>query len=509
MTILDDLSFQLYSARIHGRLEQQFEMLAGARLQRSRAVWRLLRRSAGLQRLLDQHGMTAPTAMSASTAARGSARRGKMLPRPRASTSSFAPAPPPGERDRMPRAGARSGANSPRSARACRSRRHALRLAQPSLGIRQGAGRQDVPRADLRPRRPTCSGESDVAWIVRGGADPGAESRALRRPARGRPRQGHRAGRRMPDEDGWADVGHGTLDWQASVGTICRTPASKYFVAEHDKPNDVARSPAARGTLPRPGLRPINFGIECKDCRWLNSASASSAAAYISGIYLQNMPPFAASRLVACADISPERSAAKAAAHGIADVTPDEIMKRDDVDIVVNITPPLHFDVSQRGACPPASMSSRKSPSASISSRAATLVAEADRRGLKIRLRARHLPRRRRTPRARAHRRRQGRERLCGHVLPDVARHGALASRSRILLQAGRRTDPRHRPYYLTRSSICSAPWKACVAMTSSASPSAFVTAEGPRKGQHDPGRDADHVMALLDFATGADIISP
>ena len=42
------------------------------------------------------------------------------------------------------------------------------------------------------------------------------------------------------DEDGWADPGHGVLDWKASVGTH-EEDRRQYFVAEHDKPNDVAR----------------------------------------------------------------------------------------------------------------------------------------------------------------------------------------------------------------------------------------------------------------------------
>ena len=68
---------------------------------------------------------------------------------------------------------------------------------------------------------------------------------------------------------------------------------------------------------------------------------------FISGIYLENMPSFAGIKAVACTDIIPERSAAKAAAHGIAHVTPDEILKRDDVDIILNITPPqVHYEVS-------------------------------------------------------------------------------------------------------------------------------------------------------------------
>ena len=42
------------------------------------------------------------------------------------------------------------------------------------------------------------------------------------------------------DEDGWADVGHGVIDWPGLYGQLRKTPATCY-VMEHDKPNDVAR----------------------------------------------------------------------------------------------------------------------------------------------------------------------------------------------------------------------------------------------------------------------------
>ncbi len=42
------------------------------------------------------------------------------------------------------------------------------------------------------------------------------------------------------DEDGWADPGYGTMGWKDLSGRL-RKAGVKYFVAEHDKPNDVAR----------------------------------------------------------------------------------------------------------------------------------------------------------------------------------------------------------------------------------------------------------------------------
>jgi sugar phosphate isomerase/epimerase len=44
------------------------------------------------------------------------------------------------------------------------------------------------------------------------------------------------------DEDGWADVGHGTMvDWPAIMARPARRRHVKHFVMEHDNPKDHAR----------------------------------------------------------------------------------------------------------------------------------------------------------------------------------------------------------------------------------------------------------------------------
>ena len=43
------------------------------------------------------------------------------------------------------------------------------------------------------------------------------------------------------NEDGWADVGYGTLDWQQLYSSIRAKTKATYFVMEHDNPSDVDR----------------------------------------------------------------------------------------------------------------------------------------------------------------------------------------------------------------------------------------------------------------------------
>lgn len=42
------------------------------------------------------------------------------------------------------------------------------------------------------------------------------------------------------DEDGWADVGHGTVDWKGLVAALERYNV-QYYLVEHDNPNDIDR----------------------------------------------------------------------------------------------------------------------------------------------------------------------------------------------------------------------------------------------------------------------------
>lgn len=82
--------------------------------------------------------------------------------------------------------------------------------------------------------------EFDVAWAIRAKSDPldtiarhGSRLRAAHvkdiAPA------GQNA-----DEDGWADVGHGTVAWPALIAAL-RKAGAAYFVAEHDNPRDHVR----------------------------------------------------------------------------------------------------------------------------------------------------------------------------------------------------------------------------------------------------------------------------
>ena len=87
---------------------------------------------------------------------------------------------------------------------------------------------------------PDLEWEADLAWVIKGGADPldwiktfGKRLTAVH--VKDIAPEGENA-----DEDGWADVGDGTVDWKALMAAL-RTTAGKYFVMEHDNPKDATR----------------------------------------------------------------------------------------------------------------------------------------------------------------------------------------------------------------------------------------------------------------------------
>ncbi|MCX2724594.1 sugar phosphate isomerase/epimerase family protein [Roseibium salinum] len=97
-----------------------------------------------------------------------------------------------------------------------------------------------LPMDILLTAAPSIEWEADIAWIVRGGQDPLAWiERHADRITTAHVKDIASAGECV-DEDGWADVGHGTLDWKGLMGAL-RKAGVDLFVMEHDKPSDFER----------------------------------------------------------------------------------------------------------------------------------------------------------------------------------------------------------------------------------------------------------------------------
>ncbi|MBO0344230.1 sugar phosphate isomerase/epimerase [Roseibium sp. CAU 1637] len=87
---------------------------------------------------------------------------------------------------------------------------------------------------------PSLEWEMDVAWVARGGEDPLAwieryKDRITTAHVKDIAPEGE-----CTDEDGWADVGQGIMDWKAIMGAL-RAIGVDLFVMEHDKPSNAGR----------------------------------------------------------------------------------------------------------------------------------------------------------------------------------------------------------------------------------------------------------------------------
>jgi len=84
------------------------------------------------------------------------------------------------------------------------------------------------------------SSELDIGWVARAGKDAAAEIDKLAYDTIAfHIKDIAPAG--TAEEDGWADVGHGTIDWKALWPHIEKAKNAKILVAEHDNPADWKR----------------------------------------------------------------------------------------------------------------------------------------------------------------------------------------------------------------------------------------------------------------------------
>lgn len=87
---------------------------------------------------------------------------------------------------------------------------------------------------------PALQLELDLAWVAVSGIDPvNLANRYSHRLSSVHIKDIAPKGECL-DEDGWADVGHGIMDWHAIATAVGRSSA-RYFILEHDNPKDDRR----------------------------------------------------------------------------------------------------------------------------------------------------------------------------------------------------------------------------------------------------------------------------
>lgn len=95
-----------------------------------------------------------------------------------------------------------------------------------------------IPMDILFETAPDLAWEGDLAWIVRGGRDPlDYIERFGDRLAAVHVKDIARDGANE-DEDGWCDLGEGTLDWASYLRACRKVSDDLIYALEHDKPSD-------------------------------------------------------------------------------------------------------------------------------------------------------------------------------------------------------------------------------------------------------------------------------
>ena len=98
----------------------------------------------------------------------------------------------------------------------------------------------ELPHDLMFAAAPDLGWEIDVAWVVKGGQDPVAfiakyADRILTAHVKDIAPAGQKA-----DEDGWADVGTGVVNWGAAYAALKAAGCTR-FIMEHDNPSDHTR----------------------------------------------------------------------------------------------------------------------------------------------------------------------------------------------------------------------------------------------------------------------------
>ena len=226
----------------------------------------------------------------------------------------------------------------------------------------------------------------------------------------------------------------------------------------------------------------------------------------ISDTYFTLAPMFKGLTVVACADIKAPLARAKAERYGVAAMGVDEMLKGDAVDTVINLTvPAAHYDITLAILSAGKNAYSEK-PLALSAAAAKKLVAEADRRGVKLGGAPDTFL--------------GGAPQLARRLIDKGAIGSVIAGSAYVMSHGMEHWHPNPGfffkpgagpifdigPYYLTTLVSLLGPVKGVVAMAKKGLPDRLVTAEGPMKGKRIRVTTPTTINAVLEFANGAQI---
>ena len=227
----------------------------------------------------------------------------------------------------------------------------------------------------------------------------------------------------------------------------------------------------------------------------------------ISDVYIVNARLFCGIRIIAVSDIKPAAARAKGAEHGLLALSPRELLKREDVDIVLNLTiPAAHADVSLAAIDAGKHVYTEK-PLATSLKDGRTIVRAAATKGVSLGAAPDTV---------------LGAGVQTARKLIDAGETGTVVTGTAAVLSHGMENwhpNPAFffkpgggpvldmGPYYLSTLVNLLGPVESVAAAGGSGMKTRTVTAEGPMRGRRIKVEVLTTVNALLSFASGADVV--
>ena len=242
MDVARELSIQLYSLRSFADLEGQLRGLAALGFRRVETIGSHIEDARATRALLDANGITAPTGHVGLAELRRQPDRVLVQAKTIGIEQLFMPAVPQAERYGQPAEFWRGIGLE------------LARLAERFAGEGIGLGYHNhhwelaaypdgsTPLGHLldASRGSPLTIEADLAWLVRGGADPLAWLERIGDRLTAVHVKDIAAEGQNADEDGWADIGEGVLDWP-KLWRASLDHGARWMVLEHDKPAEPLR----------------------------------------------------------------------------------------------------------------------------------------------------------------------------------------------------------------------------------------------------------------------------
>ncbi len=233
------ISYQLYSSRNFPDLARQTKMLADLGIRHVEPFGGLVADLPALQDAMAANGLTAPTAHIGAPSWREDCDDIIAKLKSLGVKTAIVPAVPPAERTQDIEGWKALGREIAGYQKRCADQgmefawhNHHFEFAQLPDG--------SYPIEWILGEDPAVKWQCDIAWVIRGGQNPADwiskySARIVSFHVKDLAPEGQ-----CTDEDGWADVGHGVIAWQALLPLMRATP-SPVWTLEHDNPNDDAR----------------------------------------------------------------------------------------------------------------------------------------------------------------------------------------------------------------------------------------------------------------------------